>query len=94
MINNKFFEMLLCKKTVSMMVLLNKITSFNKKKINCSLLSKKSNCTYSHTCKMLKEMNEANLINFERNGREKNVMLTKKGYKLASFLGSIKRMVK
>ena len=48
-----------------------------------SAISSKVDATYSHTVKVLQKMEKANLVEFERKGRRKEVFLTEKGDSLA-----------
>lgn len=89
MIKNKFLEMLWYKKAVSILVLLQKLTRFNKKKINCSVIAKESDYTYSHAIKILNKIEKVNLIEFERNGRDKNIILTENGSNVANYFKTI-----
>ena len=48
-----------------------------------SMLAKDSKCTYSHTVHLLQRMEKADLVKFEKKGRLKLVVLTKKGLDIA-----------
>jgi DNA-binding MarR family transcriptional regulator len=48
-----------------------------------STLSKETDCTYSHTVKLLEEFNNLNLVTFEKSGRVKYTRLTPDGEELA-----------
>lgn len=82
---SRFLDKLWHEKSVSIIVLLKKIM-FNKGKNCCSLLARESHCTYSHTLKILDAINKANLVKFEKEGREKRVLLTDKGYVIVDSL--------
>ncbi len=56
-----------------------------------SQISKDVDCTYSHTVKLLNEMNKLGLVNFERKGRLKLVVLTTRGFDLANRLDTLVR---
>jgi DNA-binding MarR family transcriptional regulator len=48
-----------------------------------SLLSKETDCTYSHTVKLLESFRRLGLVEFEKLGRVKYIQLTKEGEELA-----------
>lgn len=54
-----------------------------------SAISKKTDCTYSHTVRILKKMEEAELITSNMKGRKKELELTDKGQKLAKALSEV-----
>lgn len=58
-----------------------------------SLLAKDADCTYSHVVKILQEMESARLINFEKQGRVKNISLTENGERIAEYMDKIKDML-
>lgn len=58
--------------------------------IYASSLAKQIDCTYSHVVKILQEMEKAELINFEKQGRLKLLTLTKKGSDVADNINSIR----
>ncbi len=51
-----------------------------------SILSKRVDCTYSHTVKILNVFHDNGLVTFERTGRKKLVHLTDEGKQLAEHL--------
>ena len=55
-----------------------------------SVLAKEVDCTYSHTVKILQEMEKAKLVNFQKQGRIKLINLTEQGNKIAEYIGRIK----
>lgn len=55
-----------------------------------SILAKEVDCTYSHTVKILQEMEKASLVTFEKRGRIKVIKLTDKGQKIAEAIEKIK----
>ena len=56
-----------------------------------SILSKEVDCTYTHTLKILTQLKEYNLVEFEKNGRIKKVCLTSEGEDVAHELGGLVR---
>lgn len=56
-----------------------------------SQISKDVDCTYSHTVKLLSEMDKLGLVKFERKGRLKLVILTTRGFDLANRLDTLVR---
>ncbi len=58
--------------------------------IYASSLAKQVDCTYSHVVKILQEMQESGLVNFDKQGRLKLLTLTKKGNDVAEHIESIK----
>ncbi|MBS3132739.1 winged helix-turn-helix transcriptional regulator [Candidatus Woesearchaeota archaeon] len=58
--------------------------------VYASSLAKSIDCTYSHVVKILKEMEKAGLVNFEKQGRLKLLALTKKGSDVADHLDNIR----
>lgn len=60
-----------------------------------SVLAKETDCTYSHTVKLLELFNAFGLVDFEKQGRIKYVRLTPDGNDLASdFESALRRMTK
>lgn len=55
-----------------------------------SILAKEVDCTYSHAVKILQEMEKSKLVNFEKQGRIKTIMLTENGNKIAEYIERIK----
>ena len=58
-----------------------------------SSLAKQIDCTYSHVVKILQEMEKADLIDFEKQGRLKLLTLTKKGSDMADHIASIRNIL-
>jgi DNA-binding MarR family transcriptional regulator len=58
-----------------------------------SSLAKQIDCTYSHVVKILQEMEKAELINFEKQGRLKLLTLTKKGSDIADNIAGIRNLL-
>ena len=56
-----------------------------------STLSKETDCTYSHTVKLLEEFKGLGLVEFEKEGRVKYISLTIIGRDLATQFESILR---
>ena len=54
-----------------------------------SALSKDVDVTYSHTVKCLQEMNEMDLVEFEKKGRKKLIRLTDLGEELAENFSTL-----
>ncbi len=83
------FEVFFRKKPAMMLVALRR----SGKNRYGSNLAKEVDCTYSHAVKILQEMEKANLINFEKHGRIKNVQLTDSGNKVAEHIERIKELL-
>jgi len=58
-----------------------------------SILAKEVDCTYSHTVKILQEMEKSGLVDFEKQGRIKVIKLTDTGNKIADHIGRIKDLL-
>lgn len=58
--------------------------------VYASSLAKTVDCTYSHVVKVLQEMQKAGLVTFEKQGRLKVLVLTKKGEEIAEFIDKIR----
>jgi DNA-binding MarR family transcriptional regulator len=54
-----------------------------------SAVSKKTDCTYSHTVRIIQRMEESGLIDSEMKGRKKELELTEKGKELAKALSEV-----
>lgn len=61
--------------------------------IYASTLAKNIDCTYSHVVKVLHEMNNADIVTFEKRGRLKILALTKKGTEIAKNIDAIRRQI-
>ena len=58
-----------------------------------SILSKEVDCTYTHTLKILTQLEEYQLVKFEKNGRIKKVSLTSEGEDVAhELVGLIRKL--
>jgi len=58
-----------------------------------SVLAKEVDCTYSHTVKILQEMEKAELVSFEKQGRIKTISLTENGVKVAENIEKIRSIL-
>jgi len=58
-----------------------------------SILAKETDCTYSHTVKLLDLFKNYGFVNFEKQGRIKYVSLTPEGIDLAGDFESVLRRV-
>lgn len=54
-----------------------------------SSLAKSVDCTYSHVVKVLQDMQKAGLVTFEKKGRLKVLVLTKKGIEVATLIDKV-----
>ena len=75
----KIFTVIFREKPALMLVTLKN----SKPQIYASSLAKIVDCTYSHVVKILQEMQKAELVKFEKQGRLKLLALTKKGNEIA-----------
>jgi len=57
-----------------------------------SLLSKEVDCTYSHTVRILQELEKRGIIEFDKKGRLKLIKLTKTGKKIADCLEQLQSL--
>lgn len=83
----KFFGVIFREKPAMMLIEMRN----SKEKIYPSNLAKKVDCTYSHVVNILQQMEQAGLVNFNKQGRIKLLSLTKKGHDLAHHLESAKK---
>lgn len=58
-----------------------------------SILAKEVDCTYSHTVKILQEMERSGLVSFEKQGRIKTIKLTDKGTRIADHIDKVKTLL-
>lgn len=86
---NKVFNIFFREKPAMMLVTLNSI----KTDIYASSLAKQIDCTYSHVVKILQEMEAADLINFDKQGRLKLLTLTKRGQEIAEHIEKIRELL-
>lgn len=63
----------------------------DKEKKYPTVLSKENDCTYTHTLKILEELREYGLVEFEKDGRIKFVRLTELGGDVAHNLEGLVR---
>ncbi len=59
-----------------------------------SVLAKEVDCTYSHTVRILKTMEEHKLVEFDKKGRLKTLKLTPLGSEIAEHLSKAMRLFK
>lgn len=78
-------EFFLNRKPARIMVSLRQQTTDN----YASALSRQVDATYSHTIKVLQQMKEFGLVEFEKKGRKKMVQLTAKGERIAEKLSHL-----
>ncbi|OYT40480.1 MAG: hypothetical protein B6U86_03945 [Candidatus Altiarchaeales archaeon ex4484_43] len=58
-----------------------------------SILSKETDCTYTHTLKILTQLKESGIVEFEKRGRIKFVRLTTTGADIAHELEGLVRQL-
>ncbi len=87
--NNGIFNVLFRTKPAKMLIELRN----SKSEIYASSLAKAIDCTYSHVVKILQEMHQAGLVNFEKHGRLKLLTLTKKGAEVADHLIQVRNLL-
>ena len=84
--NKKIFSVFFREKPAMMLVrLLN-----SQQEQYASSLAKVVDCTYSHIVKILNEMQKAELITFQKEGRLKVLKLTRKGEEIAKSIDGIR----
>ena len=86
---DKIFNVFFREKPASLLVTLNN----SKTDIYASNLAKQIDCTYSHVVKILQQMEEAGLIEFDKQGRLKLLTLTDKGSQIAEHIDKIKTLL-
>jgi len=84
--NKEIFKTFFREKPAMMLVHLRN----SKSEVYASSLAKQIDCTYSHVVKVLQEMEQEGLINFDKQGRLKLLSLTKKGQEVASRITDIR----
>ena len=57
--------------------------------VYATLLSKEADCTYSHTIKILNLFKALGIVEFEKQGRIKKVVLTEQGLEVAQTLEAL-----
>jgi predicted transcriptional regulator len=85
----EIFEVFFRKKPAMMLVALRN----SKKNRYGSVLAKEVDCTYSHAVKILQEMQNAKLVDFEKSGRIKTVNLTESGHRVAEHIEKIRDLL-
>ncbi len=80
------FEVLFRKKPCMMLVELVE----SDEELYASKLAKRVECTYSHVVKVLQQMHDAGLLEFEKRGRLKIISLTEKGEDVASNISDVR----
>ncbi|MBS3149604.1 winged helix DNA-binding protein [Candidatus Woesearchaeota archaeon] len=85
----EIFEVFFRKKPAMILVALRK----SSKNRYGSILAKEVDCTYSHAVKILQQMEQARLVNFEKQGRIKIIRLTESGDKIAESIERIKSLL-
>lgn len=65
----------------------------SKTDIYASSVAKHIDCTYSHVVKILRQMEEADLITFQKQGRLKLLSLTKKGQEVAECIDKVRTLL-
>ena len=88
-IKKDIFEVFFRRKPAMILVALKK----NLRNRYGSVLAKEVDCTYSHTVKILQEMEKSGLVGFEKQGRIKIIELTDVGNKVADHIGRIKDLL-
>ena len=83
------FEVFFRKKPAMMLVALRN----NNKNRYGSVLAKEVDCTYSHAVKILQDMQDSKLVNFEKQGRIKTISLTDQGHKVAEHIEKIRDLL-
>lgn len=83
---DEVFNIFFREKPAMMLVTLNSAKS----DIYASSLAKQVDCTYSHVVKILQEMSDSGLVNFDKQGRLKLLALTKKGQEVADHIDKIR----
>ena len=61
----------------------------SKESIYATILSRETNCTYSHTIKILNVLENLGLVKFDKKGRIKKVTLTDDGWDIAHNLEAL-----
>lgn len=61
----------------------------SKESIYATILSRETNCTYSHTIKILNILQNMGLVKFDKKGRIKRVTLTDDGWDIAHNLEAL-----
>ncbi len=83
------FDIFFRRKPALMLVALKKVS----KARYGSILAKEVDCTYSHAVKILQTLEKLALVSFEKKGRIKLIVLTKKGKEVAENIDDIRRQL-
>jgi len=83
------FDLFFRKKPALILIALNKVSRAK----YGSQLAKEVDCTYSHTVKILQNLEELGLVSFERKGRIKIIKATNKGIHVAENIEAIRKIV-
>ncbi|MFP4403519.1 MAG: hypothetical protein ACOC3X_00525 [Nanoarchaeota archaeon] len=84
--NKKIFSVFFREKPTMILLGLNNSTS----EVYASSLAKSIDCTYSHVVKILQEMENEDLVIFNKTGRLKLLKLTKKGREVALAIEKVR----
>lgn len=87
--NKEIFKTFFREKPAMMLVELKNAKS----SVYASSLAKNIDCTYSHVVKILQEMEQEGLVNFDKQGRLKLLTLTKKGQDIASNIDDVRNLL-
>ena len=87
--NKEIFKVFFREKPAMMLVELKNA----KAEVYASSLAKNIDCTYSHVVKILQQMEQEGLINFDKQGRLKLLTLTKKGSEVANRIDDVRIML-
>ena len=82
----KLTDIFLREKPVRMLVRLNKNP---RKQKYFSVIAKEVDCTYSHTVRILQELQRKGLLTFTKKGRKNIIELTKLGKELAEYFDKV-----
>ncbi|MBT5022045.1 DUF2250 domain-containing protein [Candidatus Woesearchaeota archaeon] len=85
----QIFNVFFREKPATLLITLNNAKS----DIYASNLAKQIDCTYSHVVKILQQMEDAGLIEFDKQGRLKLLTLTKKGREVAEHIDKIRTLL-
>ncbi len=85
-VNEKLFGVFFREKPAQLLLCLKNA----KKEIYASTVAKNIDCTYSHVVKILQEMEDGNLVTFNKTGRLKLLTLTKRGEQIADYIERIR----
>ena len=87
--NKEIFKVFFREKPSMMLVELKNAKS----EVYASSLAKTVDCTYSHVVKILQQMEQEGLVNFDKQGRLKLLTLTKKGSEVANRIDDVRVML-